>query len=245
MSAGPDRMFESLGVPNYRRYFLGESVSVIGNWMQNVGLAWLVLTLTGSGTVVGLLVGVRYLPVLLLSLWGGALADRSDMRRLLEAGVVTIRLDGKAIAATAKHAQGTYSGHDNQLTLPTGWKPDTAVKCALLVHELAHARDDLASSDAYDRPEDRLVEGGVETSRAFTDPFSGVEGLRDFSRLEQDPARVRAVDRPFLGADITAIGQRFGWAPSRSIDEAIADLWRAPDLSEALMAKYDLQGKAA
>lgn len=63
--------------------------------------------------------------------------------------------------------------------------------------------------------------------------------------FEQDPARVRAVDRPFLGADITAIGRRFGWAPSHSIDEAIADLWRAPDLSEALMAKYDLQGKAA
>ena len=76
-------MFASLAVANYRLYFVGEGVSVIGNWMQNVGLAWLVLEQTGSGTALGLLVGARYFPVLLLSLYGGGLADRRDRRRLL------------------------------------------------------------------------------------------------------------------------------------------------------------------
>ncbi|RDJ24077.1 UDP-glucose 4-epimerase [Bosea caraganae] len=56
--------------------------------------------------------------------------------------------------------------------------------------------------------------------------------------LEQDSDRVRAVDRPFLAADTTQIRQLFGWEPEFTIDDALSDLWRAPDLSEALTAKY-------
>ncbi|MCA1598496.1 MAG: hypothetical protein LC769_05655, partial [Chloroflexi bacterium] len=43
----------SLGVPNYRRYFAGQVVSVSGNWMQNVAEMWLIVQLTGSGAAVG------------------------------------------------------------------------------------------------------------------------------------------------------------------------------------------------
>ena len=59
----------------------------------------------------------------------------------------------------------------------------------------------------------------------------------DFA-LEHDQQRARAVDRPFLSADNTQIRKLFGWEPEHTIDDAIADLWRAPDLTEALMAKY-------
>jgi UDP-glucose 4-epimerase len=63
--------------------------------------------------------------------------------------------------------------------------------------------------------------------------------------FEEDPTRVRAVDRAFLGADIARIGKLFGWAPTRGIDDALSDLWRAPDMTTALMAKYMLSDRAA
>ena len=49
MGAAVQRTFISLRVPNYRRYFAGQVVSISGNWMQNVATMWLMVTLTGSG----------------------------------------------------------------------------------------------------------------------------------------------------------------------------------------------------
>ena len=49
VSAGLQRTFASLSVPNYRRYFSGQVVSITGNWMQNVAEMWLVVQLTGNG----------------------------------------------------------------------------------------------------------------------------------------------------------------------------------------------------
>jgi UDP-glucose 4-epimerase len=56
--------------------------------------------------------------------------------------------------------------------------------------------------------------------------------------LQQDSARVRAVDRPMLAADVLRIQTLFGWRAEHTIDDALADLWRDPDLSENLMAPY-------
>jgi UDP-glucose 4-epimerase len=56
--------------------------------------------------------------------------------------------------------------------------------------------------------------------------------------LKQEQSRLRKVDRPFLSADIHEIHARFGWTPQNTIDDALADLWREPDLSPALMGKY-------
>lgn len=83
MSAGLRRTFASLEVPNYRRYFAGQLVSLSGNWMQIVAEVWLILALTGSGVAVGVTAGLQFLPMLLFGLWGGALADRISKRRLL------------------------------------------------------------------------------------------------------------------------------------------------------------------
>ncbi|HYI18123.1 MAG TPA: MFS transporter [Solirubrobacteraceae bacterium] len=78
-----ERTFSSLHVPNYRRYFIGQAVSVSGNWMQIVAEMWLIVQLTGSGTAVGFTAGLQFLPLLLFGAWGGILADRLDKRRLL------------------------------------------------------------------------------------------------------------------------------------------------------------------
>src|SRR3954470_13550812 len=83
VTAALGRSFDSLSVPNYRRYFTGQVVSLAGNWMQTVAEVWLILRLTGSGTMVGLAAALQFLPVLVAGAWGGLLADRVAKRRLL------------------------------------------------------------------------------------------------------------------------------------------------------------------
>lgn len=77
------RTFRSLREPNYRRFFAGHAVSVTGTWMQRVGQDWLVLTLTGSGVALGISTAFQFGPILLLGLWGGAVVDRVDRRKLI------------------------------------------------------------------------------------------------------------------------------------------------------------------
>ncbi len=84
MSAGVRRTFDSLSVPNYRRYFAGQVVSISGNWMQIVAEMWLIVQLTGSGVSVGLTAALQFLPMLLFGAWGGLLADRLPKLRLLQ-----------------------------------------------------------------------------------------------------------------------------------------------------------------
>jgi MFS family permease len=83
VSAGVRRTFASLAVPNYRRYFAGQVVSLSGNWMQTVAEMWLVIQLTGSAFSVGLTAALQFLPILFFGAWGGLLADRVSKRRLL------------------------------------------------------------------------------------------------------------------------------------------------------------------
>jgi MFS family permease len=75
--------FASLAVPNFRRYVSGQTVSMIGTWMQTTAQAWLVLTLTHSSIYLGLIVALQTLPVLLLGAYGGVVADRVDKRKLM------------------------------------------------------------------------------------------------------------------------------------------------------------------
>ena len=77
------KTFSSLKVPNYRLYFTGQSISMVGTWMQMTAQSWLVLTLTHSSTDLGLTVALQALPVLLLGPYGGVIADRVDKRRLM------------------------------------------------------------------------------------------------------------------------------------------------------------------
>src|SRR5579862_8828215 len=77
------KTFRSLGARNYRLFFAGELVSNTGSWMQTMAEAWLVLRLTHSGTAVGATFGFRFAPVLLFGLWGGAVVDRFDRRKVL------------------------------------------------------------------------------------------------------------------------------------------------------------------
>lgn len=77
------RTFSSLGIRNYGYYFAGQSVSLIGTWMQSIAQSWLVYTKTHSGFDVGLIVALQTLPILLLGPMGGTIADRYGKYRLL------------------------------------------------------------------------------------------------------------------------------------------------------------------
>jgi len=77
------RTFASLQVPNYRRYLTGQTLSLMGTWMQQTAQSWLVLQLTHSATMVGVVVALQALPVLVLAPYGGVVADRVDKRRMM------------------------------------------------------------------------------------------------------------------------------------------------------------------
>ena len=75
--------FAALSVPNYRRYYAGQAISLCGTWMQMTAQAWLVLSLTHSATTLGVVVALQTLPVLLLAPYGGVIADRVDKRKAM------------------------------------------------------------------------------------------------------------------------------------------------------------------
>src|ERR1700760_556842 len=76
-------MISSLRQWNYRMFFFGQLISVIGTWMQTVAQSFLVLDLTHSGTQLGLAIAARFLPVFLFGPLGGVFADRLDKQRVL------------------------------------------------------------------------------------------------------------------------------------------------------------------
>ncbi len=88
--------FLSLRNRNFRLFFTGQMISNTGNWLTNIALTLLVLNLTHSGLMVGLLAACQYGPILFLSAWAGAIADDMNKRNLL---LVTQTLEmGQSIA---------------------------------------------------------------------------------------------------------------------------------------------------
>jgi MFS family permease len=75
--------FRSLRNYNYRLFFFGQMISLTGTWMQTIGQAWLVLDLTHSPLALGTVTMLQFLPISLLVLFGGVIADKVPKRRLL------------------------------------------------------------------------------------------------------------------------------------------------------------------
>ena len=75
--------FAALRHRNFRLFFFGQLVSLTGSWMQNTAQGWLVYQLTGSKVLLGTVAAVGSLPLLLLSVWGGSVADRHPKRTVV------------------------------------------------------------------------------------------------------------------------------------------------------------------
>jgi MFS family permease len=76
-------LFRSLRHRNFRLFFSGQLVSLIGTWMQNVGQAWLVLELTHSAFKLGVVSALQFLPILLLSFFTGPFIDYFSKRKII------------------------------------------------------------------------------------------------------------------------------------------------------------------
>src|SRR5579859_3352790 len=75
--------FHALRVRNYRLFISGQAISLIGTWMQSTAQQWLVIRLTNSPLALGVVTTLQFLPVTILALFGGVLADRLPKRRTL------------------------------------------------------------------------------------------------------------------------------------------------------------------
>ncbi len=83
LKRGPAAAFGALRHKNFRLFFSGQLVSLIGTWMHQVARSWLVLLLTNSAFYVGFVAALGSLPVLLFSLYAGAVADRMSKLKLI------------------------------------------------------------------------------------------------------------------------------------------------------------------
>lgn len=85
-AAGPRgflRTFSSFKNRNYRLFYIGQFFSVTGTWIQRIALAWLVLELTDSSFLLGAVTALQFTPIMLLSLFGGVVADRLPKRPVI------------------------------------------------------------------------------------------------------------------------------------------------------------------
>jgi MFS family permease len=89
----------ALSYRNFRYFFFGQGISLIGTWMQSVALGWLVLELTNSPFAVGLNQALRSFGVLLFTLYAGVIVDRVDKRRLIVWTQILQMLEALALAA--------------------------------------------------------------------------------------------------------------------------------------------------
>ncbi|MBV9025000.1 MAG: MFS transporter [Streptomycetaceae bacterium] len=99
------RTFSSLKIRNYRLFALGAVISNTGTWMSRIAQDWLVLSLTGSSTAVGITTALQFLPMLLFGLYGGVIADRYPKRKLLLLTQSTMGVLGLALAALTLSGQ--------------------------------------------------------------------------------------------------------------------------------------------
>lgn len=76
-------IFSSLESKNYRLYFTGQSVSLIGSWMQSIAMGWLVYRLTGSKFLLGLIGFTSQIPTFILAPVAGVLTDRFNRHKIM------------------------------------------------------------------------------------------------------------------------------------------------------------------
>src|SRR5580765_4683904 len=99
------RTFASLRHHNFRLFFGGQLISLIGTWMQNTAQGWLVYQLTGSKILLGVVAAVGSTPMMLFSVWGGSIADRFSKRHILLWTQTTMMLTALVFAALVASQQ--------------------------------------------------------------------------------------------------------------------------------------------
>lgn len=104
-------VFRSLKSRNFKLFFYGQSISLIGTWMQKTAVSWLVYQLTGSAVLLGVVGFVSLIPSLILSPYAGSLVDRHDRFRIMMITQVISMVQAGALAAVI------FFGYNNILVI--------------------------------------------------------------------------------------------------------------------------------
>jgi MFS family permease len=212
MSAAVRRSFHSLSVPNYRRYFAGQVISLSGNWMQTVAALWLILSLTGSGVAVGLTTALQFLPMLLFGAWGGLLADRFSKRRLLIVTQALMALPAIGLfAVTEAGVVAPWMVYLAVLAMGAVNAVDNPTRQSFVIEMVGHERVvNAVSLNSVIVQSARIVGpaiGGVLIATLGVGPCFGVNALTFAAMiaalLSMDPAELRAA--PTAGREPGAI----------------------------------------
>lgn len=93
-------MFASMSVPNYRTYFWGTVLANMGQWMARTAQSWLVLVILthNNASALGWMTAVNFAPMLVLTPWAGALADRLPKRRIMVIAQIVMGIDATILA---------------------------------------------------------------------------------------------------------------------------------------------------
>lgn len=140
--------FRSLRHRNYRLWFFGQGISLIGSWMQTVAQQVLVYRLTGSALALGVTSFIGILPLLPLSLWGGSLADRLPKRSVLLVTQAVMLMQALVLAGLT-YAGVVQMGHVYALVilLSAVQAVDIPVRLAFTV-EMVEGKEDLTNAIA-------------------------------------------------------------------------------------------------
>ncbi len=122
------RTFAALKHRNFRLFWTGQNISLIGTWMQSTGQSWLVLQLTHNAFMLGLVGALQFLPVMFFTLFGGVLADRIPKRRvllftqsaaLLQAAILWVLVFTRTVQLWEVFVLATMLGTINAMDMPT------------------------------------------------------------------------------------------------------------------------------
>jgi MFS family permease len=229
-AAGPRRMLRALSSRNYRLYFSGQGVSLVGTWMTRIATSWLVYRLTGSALLLGVVSFAGQIPTFVLAPFAGVLVDRVNRHRMLVWTQVLAMLQSFAMAGLALAgiitlpeviALSLFQGLINAFDMP--------LRQAFLV-EMVDRREDLGNAIALNSS---LVNGarllgpsigGVVIAAVgegwcfFIDGFSYLAVIASLLAMRVRPAAARPAGRG-RGLHQLAEGWRYvtGFAPVRSI----------------------------
>ncbi|MBF9253417.1 MFS transporter [Pontibacter sp. 172403-2] len=141
-------MFRALSHKNYRLFFMGQGVSLVGTWMERIAMSWLVYRLTDSVFLLGMVSFCSLAPSFILGPFAGVISDRFDRHRILVVTQASFMLQAAAVAALVLTdtiriwhilALSTFMGIVNAF--------DTSTRQAFVI-ELVEDRDDLSNAIA-------------------------------------------------------------------------------------------------
>ena len=141
-------MFRSLRYRNYRLWFFGQGLSLIGTWMQTMAQQVLVYSLTGSAAALGIVASIGLIPLVPLALWGGSIADRASKRFIILAAQIVMMVQAFILAAlTWNGAVQVWHVYVLAFVLAAAQAVDLPARQAFTV-EMVEGKEDLTNAIA-------------------------------------------------------------------------------------------------